>query len=323
MNIQKYKDAYNRLNLQLDPVAKKYKISKMLLIFDAGLAYIRHGASPRDYMNFHFYKLSNRERAKFLTMRRTHKVEKIFNSAAYQKYFNDKHEFNKSFKEFVNRKWLYTKGKSKEEILGFINDFEKVIIKPIELSSGRGIYTLSKNEFENSEKLFSTLTDNEYLIEEFVQQHASLSEVNPSSVNTVRIYTLIDKSARCHIIFASLRAGGAESEVDNFHSGGVGYPLDIETGIIKKVGVDIEGNEYIFHPSTKKMMLGLNIPNWNNLKDFVFQAASKYPESRYIAWDIALLENGFEMIEGNYMGDPGVLQAFDKIGKRNIFEEMV
>ena len=38
------------------------------------------------------------------------------------------------------------------------------------------------------------------------------------------------------------------------------------------------------------------------------------PRARLVAWDIAVLENGFEMIEGNYEGDPGVMQAPSKNG---------
>ena len=118
------------------------------------------------------------------------------------------------------------------------------------------------------------------------------------------------------------RVGSATADVDNSHNGGVGYLLDIDTGIVKRQGVDINGNNHIYHPSSGELMLGFQIPNWDNLKRFVISAAKKFKGSRYIAWDVAVLEDGFEFVEGNYMGDPGFLQAVDKVGKREIFKEL-
>lgn len=118
------------------------------------------------------------------------------------------------------------------------------------------------------------------------------------------------------------RVGSATADVDNFHNGGVGYPLDLHTGVVYKQGVDLKGNTHTYHPSSGTLMLGFKIPNWQNLKGFVLNAARKFPQSRYIAWDVAVLEDGFEMVEGNYNGDPGLLQALDKVGKKEIFTEL-
>lgn len=38
--------------------------------------------------------------------------------------------------------------------------------------------------------------------------------------------------------------------------------------------------------------------------------------------DVAVLEDAFEFIEGNYMGDPGALQALDKEGKKEMFTDL-
>ena len=48
-------------------------------MFDAAYCYLKYGASPHDYMNFEFYKLKDIERNEFLTMKRTHRVESIYN----------------------------------------------------------------------------------------------------------------------------------------------------------------------------------------------------------------------------------------------------
>lgn len=120
------------------------------------------------------------------------------------------------------------------------------------------------------------------------------------------------------ILSTSIRVGGKDAVVDNYHAGGVGYPIDIETGIVYKPGSGIDGTEYIYHPSTNFKMVGFEIPMWEQLKQFVYDAMKVIPEDRLIAWNVAILPDGFEMIEGNYQGDPGFMQAPSKVGKKRI-----
>ncbi len=63
-------------------------------------------------------------------------------------------------------------------------------------------------------------------------------------------------------------------------------------------------------------MIGFEVPNWQDLIDFILRATQVFPTSRMIAWDVAVLENGFEMIEGNYNGDPGFMQTPSNSGKK-------
>ena len=152
-------------------------------------------------------------------------------------------------------------------------------------------------------------------------QHPKISELNPSSVNSIRVYTLQKKDKTPLILSASIRVGGRGADVDNYHAGGVGYPIDIESGIVYKPGTGIDGTEYIYHPSTGVKMVGFEIPNWQRLKQFVYDAIMVIPQARLLAWDVAVLENGFEMIEGNYNGDPGFMQAPSKVGKKRIIKK--
>ncbi len=117
----------------------------------------------------------------------------------------------------------------------------------------------------------------------------------------------------------SIRAGGSSAEVDNYHSGGVGYPIDIDTGVISGYGTNIAGDKFLFHPSTNAKVIGFEIPNWEELKNYIATLNQKIPDARMIAWDIAVLEDGFEIVEANFGGDHGFMQAPIKKGlKRTI-----
>ncbi len=132
--------------------------------------------------------------------------------------------------------------------------------------------------------------------------------LNPDTVNSVRIYTILDKNNTPHVISAAVRVGGAGAEVDNFHAGGVGYPIDTETGIVCSAGYDILRNKYICHPATNVKVVGFEIPRWKELLEFVFSASKQILNEKLIAWDVAVLPDGFELIEGNVESDAGFMQ---------------
>ena len=310
MSSSSYTNGFRHLRQALKPIAKQYGRAVSYFLTDAFFAHIRHGVTPNQYIGFCFYAKSSTERREYYTRRDFKRFEKQLNSQEHYNTFWNKNEFNKAFAQFVQRDWIYCGNSTEEEIARFISGHAKVIVKPQDKSSGKGVHIL-KNE--DSPQL---LAGSRVLIEEYIDQHHSIAEINPSSVNSVRIYTLLDRNHYPHILSAMLRAGGQGSEVDNYHSGGVVYPLDIETGVVFAPGRSIKGETYIFHPGTEAKVIGLEIPDWDGLKKFVFDAATLFPDARMIAWDIAVLENGFEMIEANYNGDPGMMQTPGGKGKK-------
>ena len=116
----------------------------------------------------------------------------------------------------------------------------------------------------------------------------------------------------------AIRVGGAGSEIDNYHAGGVGYPIDIASGIICGEGVDISGRKHIFHPGSGTQAVGKEIPNWQKLKQYVFELNQVVEKARMIAWDIAVLDDGFDLIEANYGGGPGLMQGPRRKGLKNV-----
>ena len=72
---------------------------------------------------------------------------------------------------------------------------------------------------------------------------------------------------------------------------------------------------------TGSKAVGFEIPRFDQLKEFVFSACKVIPTARLVAWDVAVTENDFEMVEGNYQGDPGVMQYADRCGHLNILKK--
>ena len=306
----RYKEALKRLGMAIEPLCKKYGKRRAYFYFDALACYIRYGVTPNEYIGFGLYAKSHIERRQFYTARHSKKYDKHFNSPEFSKVFWNKEKFNECFCDYVKRGWIYVPNVSEEEFETFIQRYPNVIVKHRAGSSGVGIHKYRGESYEK-------LKNSQALIEEFIVQHEKMSLLNPSSVNTVRIYTCLDKELKPHLVSCIVRVGGKNSDVDNYHSGGIAYPLDADTGVVCGAGYDIMGNEYLYHPATGEKAIGFTIPNWQELKKFVFGACQVVKEARLIAWDVAVLSDGFDMIEANYDGDPGLMQSPHKQGKLN------
>ena len=83
-------------------------------------------------------------------------------------------------------------------------------------------------------------------------------------------------------------------------TGGAVYPVDIATGRIEGPGGNnVVGPTIYVHPGTNCFMPGRIIPFWHEAIETVSTAAAMIPNIRLVGWDVAILENGPELIEGN------------------------
>ncbi len=138
-----------------------------------------------------------------------------------------------------------------------------------------------------------------------------------ASVNTIRVYSVLDRQGKAHILKAVLRAGVGDSVVDNFHSGGVIYPVNVEYGFIESYGERrSEKNGVFIHPGTDIVMLGFVIPHWELMKNTVAKMAESLPQVRYIGWDMVITPDGVDLIEANDNADHAL---FGRIGCDRLF----
>lgn len=210
---------------------------------------------------------------------------------------NDKHEFNRFFREFVHRDWLYIPDSTREEVLDFLEGHERFLVKALSETQGKGIERIDRAEID-PEAFWESYAGKPCILESLIRQHPDMARINPASVNTIRVITARKGDQAC-IIGVGLRTGGGGQFVDNFHHGGTAYPIDLETGIVNGRGIDLCGNPYLRHPVSGLVMPGFQIPHWELLKEEVLRAAVMPPNMGYIGWDIAITPEGVEFIEGN------------------------
>lgn len=142
-----------------------------------------------------------------------------------------------------------------------------------------------------------------WLLEEYLPQHPEIAAINPSSVNTLRIWVL-ERGGEFKSHHAVLRIGRAGSQVDNTTSGGFGCVVDMETGRLR-AGLDLKRphEPILRHPDTGVELPGRPVPYWDESLALGAKALSLFPEMRFAGLDVAITPTGPAMIELNVVPD--------------------
>jgi hypothetical protein len=154
----------------------------------------------------------------------------------------------------------------------------------------------------------------EWMVCEHLDQGRYAAGLFEKSVNTVRVVTLIDpESERPFVAGAVQRMGVAASEpVDNNQAGGISAAVDLETGRLSRaVRCAADGRPVWFdaHPDSGARFEELAVPRWQQVRDEVLHLAAHFPRNPFVGWDVALLDEGIAVIEGNHNPGMEVMQV--------------
>ena len=287
---------------------------------------VKYNAGYMDYKIAQMYRLNDEQRKTVITRGISNDIVRRMNPKEYWHFFDDKAEFNETFREWIPRKWLRIDEKTDpEELFALCRNEQALIGKPLEGSSGQGIQKYEKDAWKDGPEAFLNRLrqDQIGILEEIVVQHPKMASLCPTSVNTCRIATLMGDKQQ-GIVYAFLRIGNGKV-MDNVDCGGMAARIDLESGKLLTVGADKQGNTFIKHPITNTSIIGFKIPFWEEAKAMCLEAAQKVPEMRFIAWDVAITEKGPTFIEGNsfpshavpqfaahYPDGIGILPEFEK-----------
>ncbi len=284
----------------------------IIMLLDYYSSLIWFGATVSDYFEYQFWKKKNVARSEYVTMLFSRKIQRRFNKGD-KTVFIDKIKFNKTYSDFRSIKSLDLSDNrySATDFVVFVQACNrKILMKPLMGASGKGIYKADVSTDEKAEALYDEIKRNkvDYLAEEIFQQTGSLHDVNPSCLNTVRIFTLYDGNS-IYLMAAGVRIGGGKSIVDNIHSGGMVCELEKETGTVIGPGYNLRGERFVRHPLTGVLIPGLVVPQWGKVLETVKRAVMVTPNIRHCAWDIAVSETDVTLIEANEQGNFDLIQS--------------
>ncbi len=272
---------------------------RIWLLCDMLRCAVKYNAGYIDYKIAQMYNLNDAQRRTVITRGVSNGIVRRMNDKAYWHFFDDKTQFIELFKEWIPRRWLLINDVATVEGVADMMTLPSLIGKPLEGSSGVGIYKYTPEDWKDGPEAFLARlkADGVGILEEIVVQHPEMARLCPTSVNTCRIATLLGDKAE-GIVYGFLRIGNGKV-MDNVDCGGMAARIDLESGKLLTVGADKAGNTFTQHPITGTDIIGFTIPYWEEAKAMCMAAARKVPQMRFIAWDVAITENGPTFIEGN------------------------
>lgn len=175
-----------------------------------------------------------------------------------------------------------------------------VFVKKAEGSSGgHGVTYIHK-----SDKMLTDINiiinniDTDILIQRELFQHPRMAAFNPSSVNSLRLYSILGLDGKVTIYSAVMRIGVGETKVDNYSSGGISCGID-NLGRLRKYGYYKSGERTESHPLSGIIFENYEIPNYYKAVELVKKSHLMVPHFRSVSWDIAITEIGEVLIEAN------------------------
>jgi hypothetical protein len=129
---------------------------------------------------------------------------------------------------------------------------------------------------------------------------------------TVRLLSCRNAQGEFEVTNASFRmAANPKSAVDNIHAGGIATPVDLAIGRLgpaSDLGLGPKFAWHDTHPVTGAQITGRILPFWPETMALARRAHAKFSEWAVIGWDIAILDEGPRLIEGNKGPDVDLIQ---------------
>ena len=153
---------------------------------------VAYNAGYVDYKIAQMYRLTPAQRRTQITRGISNSIVARMNDKAYWHHFDDKTQFNTLFADQIRRGWIHFQDASLEQFAAFLQNRGPIICKPIDGSSGQGVMKVMPEEFGDPAALYARLkAAGTGIVEDCVVQHEALAALCPTSVNTLRIATLL------------------------------------------------------------------------------------------------------------------------------------
>lgn len=273
--------------------------------------YKKYGIKNIDYYWHDFYKYYSKvDSTKYIPDYIYYRyIEPKFNKIEFAGAYSDKNTYHR-FEDIIrvpkalvyNMHGLFYDGNhneiSKEEACNILDNINHdYLIKPsIETGSGRNIASIGKsekgirlNEEEiKSEEIFRRYKEN-YSVQEILKQSKTLFRVNPSAMNTARIYTV---RIGDEIVYMNsfMRFGINGKIIDNVGAGGIYCGINPD-GSLTTIGYDIFTNPVEEHPETKIKFSDIKLPDFDKMQEKAIQMHRRLSYFRFASWDISFDEN--------------------------------
>ena len=238
------------------------------------------------------------------------KIEPYYTDRLFSKYLDNKCHYYSFFSNIklpkliamrYGKYWTDSSHKTltENELLKLVESNPKSVIKRAAMSEGgHGVTFLEGEDRVQAFKDFIAENETDIVLQETVKQHPAYSDLHPSSVNTLRLMSLLSQDG-VWVFASAIRIGVGDSRVDNLNSGGVFCGISPD-GQLSEIGVLDDGNVIKSHPDLGYRFNDTVLPGVDKAIELVKKAHGIMAHNRIISWDIAIDEEGEAvLIEAN------------------------
>jgi len=317
---------WNQLNLFLNYTAAKTNRSKIGILFSALKNVFTYNISILEYFQFRFFEKNSVQRSEWAGTGFMYESVQKLNPPKCRVILSDKRVFLEHYKEFVSH-WHVTLQELELNDLAVHSKIasgnQKIVLKSSSGQCGEGLLIKNFTQDIDGKSLINELkqTGND-IVEQFVEQHDDLNRMSPSGLNTLRIFTIINKNGGVDILGARLRIT-IDSHIDNLAAGNIACEVDLQSGKITGPGIfsDITKTDVYQHPITNVEIIGFQVPLFHECIALVTRAALFDTSNKTVGWDVAITKKGVELIEGNHNWCKLLWQLPVKKGLKNVLAQ--
>lgn len=201
---------------------------------------------------------------------------------------------------------------SRHDAIRLLTEEPEFIIKPaIESGRGRDVMMVRGNKSADEISEILSTFGSDYIIQKVLHQHADLAKLNPTSLNTCRVYTYLPIGSTEHVVLgAAVRFGGEGAYRDNACTGGGFCKVNTDGSVEDKIC------QYRFWGRRslreEKNISNLVFPSFDKVIRTCLESHKSLPYMDLVGWDIAVSEDGTPvLIELNQYPDCEFIQLFN------------
>ena len=141
------------------------------------------------------------------------------------------------------------------------------------------------------------------IVQRTARNHPDMASITNGALATIRIVTCRAPSGAIDILPPVIKMPAGPTVVDNLLGGGVAAPLDRNNGTIIGHGIQRDLatvlKRWTVHPDTGVPLLGFSVPGWSEVVKLALRAHQSFSGLHFVGWDIAVLQSGPVLVEGN------------------------
>jgi hypothetical protein len=217
------------------------------------------------------------------------------------------------------------------------------VMKPEDAGEGLGVLLLEggggevrwRRGLETGPWRASALDARFMIIERRLGQAPFWGAIHSETANSLRLLTLWTPGDPEPFVGRALQRIGTAQTIptDNNSGGGIGVPVDLETGILglatRRPEFRASRDEHFpRHPDSGTAIEGVALPGWREIVESVLRAARHFPYNPYVGWDVLVDQDGTPVIieangntgikimqsYGGLLADPRVRRFYEAYG---------